>query len=75
MFGATFMFFLQVPYYNKPVNIIWGGLWIGILDVTVILLVSEVTSYAHQDDHAAYTSFLTNVSLAYCLLWPAILQH
>jgi hypothetical protein len=55
-------FVLQVPYYNKFVNIIWGGLWLGILDVTVILLASVVTSNAHQADPDAYISFMTKVS-------------
>lgn len=40
---------MQVPYYNKWVNIIWGGLWVGILEVTITLLVTQVTIGSSAD--------------------------
>lgn len=51
----------QVPYYNKAVNCIYAGLWSGILDASVVLLVMQVT-IDRQEDPAAYSVFMTNVS-------------
>jgi hypothetical protein len=51
---------VQVPYYNKVVNIIWGGLWAAILDVTVILLVTQVT-IGSSADPVALKGFMTMV--------------
>lgn len=52
---------LQIPYYNKAVNCIHAGLFSGIMDVTVILLVTQVT-IDKQADASAYKDFMTNVS-------------
>jgi hypothetical protein len=49
-----------VPYYNKVVNVIWGGLWVAILDVTVILLVTQVT-IGSSADPVALKDFMTKV--------------
>lgn len=50
----------QVPYYNKVLNILWGGLWLGMLDVTVVLLVMQLTMQ-QQPDPLVYAATMTQV--------------
>lgn len=60
---------LQVPFYSKVVNLVWGGLWCGILDVTLILLVIQVTE-SHYADPVAFIGHMTNIML--WTIWPAV---
>lgn len=63
---------LQVPFYNKYVNIIWAGLWLGVLDVTVILLVMQLTwaqvtdQYTYETDPRTYADSMTKVMRNTC---------
>jgi hypothetical protein len=43
---------VQVPYYNKLVNIIWGGLWLRMLDVVAVLLALQLTISKQADPEA-----------------------
>jgi hypothetical protein len=51
---------LQVPYYSRLVNIIWGGLWLGMLDVVAVLLALQMT-IGKQVDPGDYTALMTKV--------------
>jgi hypothetical protein len=51
---------VQVPFYNKVVNIVFGGLWFGILNVTIVLLVTQVTIHQYADP-VAFIAFMTKV--------------
>jgi hypothetical protein len=59
----SFVAALQVPYYNKAVNCVFAGLWTGILGSSMIMLVLQLT-IDKQEDPAAYSEFMTNVSAA-----------
>jgi hypothetical protein len=51
---------LQVPYYNRIVNFIFGGLWFAILNVTIVLLITQVTIHQYTDP-VAFIAFMTKV--------------
>lgn len=61
---------LQVPFYSKVVNVIWGGLWMANFNVVIILLVLSVTGDSAADP-AAYSATLTQVC---CLMTAALLS-
>lgn len=60
MAGVVYYLYDGVPFYSKAVNCIHGGFWMAILNVTVILLATQVT-LSKQVDPAAYIEFMTKV--------------
>lgn len=60
---------MQVPFYSKTVSLIWGGLWCGVFNVTVILLVTQLT-ISQYSDPVLFVAFMTKVMLY--TIFPAV---
>jgi hypothetical protein len=52
---------LQVPYYKRAVNLVWSGLWAGLLFVAGLLAYLRFTIDKHAGD-ATYAVRITWVS-------------
>jgi hypothetical protein len=58
---------LQVPYYAQAANLVWSGLWAGLLFVAGLLVYLQYTVEKHAGD-TAYAEHLTWVSVKPCAL-------